>query len=172
MGIGMSTFLGIPFFFILKKFEMEHRVNEIQICYREKLSTLKSHSITNSNEVAQLLFNNWDADTIGLNECFKILLLNRSNKVKGIYPLSIGGITGTLVDMRILFAIVLKTLSVGIILAHNHPSGQLKASYQDKQLTQKIKEAARLFDVKVLDHIILAPDGRYYSFADNGILQK
>ncbi|MFD2101324.1 JAB domain-containing protein [Flagellimonas iocasae] len=149
---------------------MEHSVNEIQISYREKLSTLQSLSITNSNDVARLLFESWDSDTIGLNECFKILLLNQSNKVKGIYPLSHGGITGTLVDMRILFAIVLKTLSVGIILAHNHPSGQLKASQQDRQLTQKIKEAAKLFDVKVLDHIILAPDGRYYSFADNGIL--
>ncbi len=149
---------------------MEDQVNEIQISYREKLSTLKSNSITNSNDVAQLLFKNWDADTIGLNECFKILLLNQSNKVKGIYALSIGGITGTLVDMRILFAIVLKTLSVGIILAHNHPSGQLKASEADKQLTKKIQQAAVLFDVKVLDHIILAPDRNYYSFADHGLL--
>jgi len=149
---------------------MEHIVNEIQISYREKLSTLKSLSITNSKEVGTLLFKNWDPDTIGLHETFKVLLLNRSNKVKGIYPLSQGGITGTLVDLRILFAIVLKTLSVGIILAHNHPSGQLKASEPDKQLTQKIQQAALLFDVKVLDHIILVPDGRYYSFADNGIL--
>ncbi len=149
---------------------MEQLVNEIQISYREKLSTLQSNSITNSNDVAQLLFKTWDADTIGLNECFKILLLNQSNKVKGIYPLSIGGITGTLVDMRILFAIILKTLSVGIILAHNHPSGQLKASEADKQLTKKIQQAALLFDVKVLDHIILTPDGRYYSFADNGLI--
>lgn len=149
---------------------MEQLVNEIQISYREKLSTLQSNSITNSNDVSQLLFKTWDADTIGLNECFKILLLNQSNKVKGIYPLSIGGITGTLVDMRILFAIILKTLSVGIILAHNHPSGQLKASEADKQLTKKIQQAALLFDVKVLDHIILAPDGSYYSFADNGLM--
>ncbi|MCK0159028.1 JAB domain-containing protein [Allomuricauda sp. F6463D] len=149
---------------------MEHKVNEIQISYREKLSTLKSLSITNSKEVGELLFKNWDIDTIGLHETFKIVLLNQSNKVKGIYPLSHGSITGTLVDMRILFAIILKTLSVGVILAHNHPSGQLKASEPDKQLTRKIKEAALLFDVKVLDHIILAPDGRYYSFADNGIL--
>lgn len=149
---------------------MEHKVNEIQISYLEKLSTLKSLSMTNSKEVAELLFKNWDNQTIGLHETFKVLLLNQSNKVKGIYPLSHGGITGTLVDVRILFAIILKTLSVGIILAHNHPSGQLKASGPDKQLTQKIKQAAQLFDVKVLDHIILAPDGRYYSFADNGIL--
>jgi len=149
---------------------MEHKVNEIQISYREKLRTLKSPSITNSKEVAQLLFNNWDADTIGLHETFMIVLLNRSNKVKGIYPLSHGGITGTLVDMRILFAIVLETLSVGIVLAHNHPSGQLLASEMDKQLTQKIQRAAQLFDVKVLDHIILAPEGTYYSFADNGLM--
>lgn len=160
-----------PFLFQhLKTKDMEQLVNEIQISYREKLSTLQSNSITNSNDVSQLLFKTWDADTIGLNECFKILLLNQSNKVKGIYPLSIGGITGTLVDMRILFAIILKTLSVGIILAHNHPSGQLKASEADKQLTKKIQQAALLFDVKVLDHIILAPDGSYYSFADNGLM--
>lgn len=160
-----------PFLFQhLKTKDMEQLVNEIQISYREKLSTLQSNSITNSNDVAQLLFKTWDTDTIGLNECFKILLLNQSNKVKGIYPLSSGGITGTMVDMRILFAIILKTLSVGIILAHNHPSGQLKASEADKQLTKKIQQASLLFDVKVLDHIILAPDGRYYSFADNGLM--
>lgn len=149
---------------------MEHKVNEIQISYREKLSTLRSLSLCNSSEVAQLLFKNWDTGTIGLHETFKVLLLNQSNKVKGIYPLSTGGISGTLVDVRILFAIVLKTLSVGIILTHNHPSGQLRASEADKQLTKKIQQGARLFDVRVLDHIILAPDGRYYSFADNGLL--
>lgn len=149
---------------------MEYQVNEIQIGYREKLSTLQSNSITILNDVAQLLFKNWDADTIGLNECFKILLPNQSNKVKEIYPLSIGGITGTLVDMRILFAIVLKTLSVGIILVHDYPSGQLKASEADKQLTKKIQQAAVLFDIKVQDHIILTTDGSYYSFADHGLM--
>ncbi|NAY93085.1 DNA repair protein [Muricauda sp. JGD-17] len=145
---------------------MEHKVNEILISYREKLSTLKSLSLQNSNEVAQLLFKNWDTDTIGLHETFKVLLLNQSNKVKGIYPLSTGGISGTLVDVRILFAIVLKTLSTGIILTHNHPSGQLRASGPDRLITEKIQEGAKVFDVQVLDHIILAPDGRYYSFAD------
>ncbi|AWX43646.1 UPF0758 protein [Flagellimonas maritima] len=149
---------------------MEHTVNEIQISYREKLGTLQSPSLSNSNEVAQLLFKNWDSNTIGVHETFKILLLNQSNKVKGIYPLSIGGISATLVDMRILFAIVLKTLSVGIILGHNHPSGEMKASEADRQLTRRIQQGAQLFDVKILDHIILAPDGQYYSFADNGIL--
>lgn len=149
---------------------MKSKVNEIQISYREKIGTLKSNPIKSSEEAAKLLYENWDKNTIGLNETFKILLLNNSNKVKGVYPLSTGGITGTLVDVRILFAIVLKTLSVGILLAHCHPSGQLRPSEADKRLTEKIKQAAKLFDVSVLDHIILAPDGSYYSFADNGEL--
>ena len=100
----------------------------------------------------------------------KNLLLNNSNKVKGVYPLSTGGITGTLVDVRILFAIVLKTLSVGILLAHNHPSYKTEPSEADKRLTDKIKQAAQLFDVRVLDHVIITPNGEYYSFADNGLL--
>lgn len=149
---------------------MEHKVNEIQISYRERPGILQSLSITNSKAVAQLLFEDWDKGTIGLQETFKVVLLNRSNKIKGIHVLSQGGIAGTLVDLRILFAIVLKSLSVSIILVHNHPSGQRKASEADQQLTQKIQQAARLFDVKVLDHIILTPDGLYYSFADNGAL--
>ncbi len=155
---------------IQNRITMKDKVNEIQISYREKLSTLQSMAINSSKDVAKLLFKNWDKDTIGLNETFKILLLNNSNKVKGIYPLSTGGITGTMVDLRILFAIVLKTLSVSIILTHNHPSGKLLPSEADKQLTKKIEKAAQLFDIRILDHVIIAPDGEYYSFADNGLL--
>lgn len=146
------------------------KVNEIQISYREKIGTLNSMAMNNSEDVAKLLYKNWDENTIGLHETFKILLLNNSNKVKGMFPLSIGGITGTMVDLRILFAIVLKTLSVGIILTHNHPSGKLLPSEADKRLTNKIIKAGELFDIKVLDHLIIIPDGGYYSFADNHLL--
>lgn len=149
---------------------MKSKVNEIQIRYREKISVSKSPQMNSSENVAKLLYENWDKDTIGLHETFKVLLLNNSNKVKGIYPLSTGGITGTIVDLRLLFAIALKTLSVGIILTHNHPSGQLKASHADIDLTKKIKKAAQLFDIRVLDHLIITPNGDYYSFADNGDL--
>lgn len=96
--------------------------------------------------------------------------MNNNNKVKGIYQLSQGGITSTLVDLRILFAVTLKSLSVAMILAHNHPSGVLKASGADRELTTKIGRAADLFDIKVLDHLILAPNGDYYSFSDDGLL--
>ena len=97
---------------------MRSKVNEISISYKERKTIEGSPSIKNSSDAAELLFENWDEKTIALNESFKVLLLNNSNKVKGIYELSKGGITGTLVDMRILFATVLKSLSVGIILAH------------------------------------------------------
>lgn len=149
---------------------MNHKVNEIQISYREKIGTLKSSSIKSSSQAAELIYKNWDKNTIGLHETFKILLLNNSNKVKGIYTLSTGSITGTLVDIRILFAIVLKTLSVGVLLTHNHPSYKLEPSEADKRLTDKIKQAAQLLDIAVLDHIIITPNGKYYSFADNGNL--
>ena len=149
---------------------MKDKVNEIRISYKEKRNTMNSKAIKSSDEARKLLFDNWDKNTIALHETFKVLLMNNSNKVKGVYELSNGGITGTLVDIRILFAIVLKSLSVAIILAHNHPSGNLKPSEMDKQLTQKIKKAAHLFDVKVLDHLIITPDGQFYSFSDNGIL--
>lgn len=145
-------------------------INEIKISYKEKRKVFKSNAIKNSASAAQILFKYWNSDTIGLYESFKVLLLNNSNKVKGVYQLSTGGITGTLVDIRILFAVIVKTLSVGIILAHNHPSGKLIPSEADKRLTEKIKKAAAFFDVKVLDHLIIAPDGSYYSFADSGIL--
>lgn len=149
---------------------MKSKVNEIKISYKEKIALSKSQAIKSSADAGKLLFDHWDKNTIGLQETFKVLLLNNSNKVKGVYQLSTGGLTGTLVDIRILFAVILKSVSVGIILAHNHPSGKLKASNADIQLTNKIKKAAFYFDVKVLDHLILIPNGEFYSFADNGQL--
>lgn len=149
---------------------MGTQVNEISIRYKERIPAPFWKQIKSSKDAAELMFQTWNKDTIAVHESFKIVLLNNSNKVKGVYQISQGGITGTLVDLRILFAVVLKTLSVGILLAHNHPSGKLEASQQDKDITKKIKLAAQLFDVKVLDHIIMAPNGEYFSFADQGLL--
>lgn len=149
---------------------MKDKVNEITISYRNDENPKRWHKITDSKDAAKLLFENWNKDTIALKECFKIMLLNNDNKVKGIYEISQGSISSTLVDLRILFAVILKSLTVAIILAHNHPSGKLKASESDKEVTKKIKQAAALFDVKVLDHIIVTPQLEYYSFADNGLL--
>lgn len=149
---------------------MKDKVNEIKISYKEKKTISIADSVTNSNDVAKFIFKNWNKNTIGLQESFKVILLNNSNKVKGIYQLSNGGLTATIVDLRILFAVILKSLSVGIILVHNHPSGKLIPSEMDKRLTNKIINAADFLDIKVLDHLILAPNGTYFSFSDNGLL--
>ncbi len=145
-------------------------VSEIKISYKNSVTSSKLNKINASSDAAKILFDTWDNDTIELHESFKIMLLNNSNIVKGIYEISSGGITGTLVDIRILFAVVLKSLSTAIILAHNHPSGNLKPSESDKSLTFKIKQACDLLDIKLLDHLIITPSHSYFSFADDGII--
>ncbi len=103
------------------------------------------------------------------HEEFWVLYLNNSNKVLHKSQLSKGGITGTLVDVRILMKQSLELGAVGLILAHNHPSGTLKPSAADKQITQKIKQASQSLDIKVLDHLIITQKA-YFSFADNNVL--
>lgn len=103
------------------------------------------------------------------HEEFHIIYLNNSNKVIDRYPLSKGGITGTLVDIRLAFKQALQLGATATILVHNHPSGNLNPSAADKQLTQKFKTAGESLDIKVLDHIIIT-EKSYYSFADEGLL--
>jgi DNA repair protein RadC len=103
------------------------------------------------------------------HEVFAVLFLNRANKINHFEIVSEGGITGTVADPRIILRKALEQDAVNIILCHNHPSGSLKPSRADEQLTAKIKEAARFIDITVLDHIIVSEDG-YYSFADEGVL--
>ena len=102
-------------------------------------------------------------------EVFGVLFLNRANKINHFEVISEGGITGTVADPRIILKKALEEDAVNIVLCHNHPSGSLKPSRADEELTQKIKEAARYFDIRVLDHIIVSDQG-YYSFADEGLL--
>ena len=103
------------------------------------------------------------------HEVFAVVFLNRANKIKHYEIISEGGITGTVADPRIILKKALENDAVSIILCHNHPSGSIKPSRADEDLTQKIKEAASYFDIKVLDHIIVSDEG-YYSFADEGLL--
>jgi len=102
-------------------------------------------------------------------EIFAVLFLNRSNRINHFEVISQGGITGTVADPRIILKKALEEEAVSIILCHNHPSGSLRPSRADEELTQKIKEAARFLDIKVLDHIIVSELG-YFSFADEGMI--
>jgi DNA repair protein RadC len=144
-------------------------VSEIEVIYRPAISdhpVIKS-SLDSYNVLKEFIPEN----TIALKEHFVVLYLNRANKVIGGYKLSEGDITGTVVDLRLLFSIALKSVACNIIIGHNHPSGNLTPSKQDIALTQKIKDAGFMLDISLVDHIILTPDvGRFYSFSDEGIL--
>ena len=102
-------------------------------------------------------------------EVFAVVFLNRANKVKHFEIISRGGITGTVADPRLILKKALEEGATSIVLTHNHPSGNLKPSKADEEITEKIKQAAGYFDIKVLDHIIVSDEG-YYSFADEGII--
>ncbi len=150
---------------------MRTKVNEISISYHQKVKNDIRVNIKSSQDAADYLRNIWNPNTLNIHETFMVIMLNNANYVNGYYTLSTGGINSTCVDIRILFAIVLKSLSTSIILAHNHPSGNLKPSESDKTLTQKVVKAGKLFDIQTLDHIILSPENKYFSFADESLLQ-
>lgn len=103
------------------------------------------------------------------HEVFAVMFLNKANRINHLEFISEGGITSTVVDPRIILKKALENDAVNMVLCHNHPSGNLKPSRADEELTKKIKEAARLFDIRILDHVIVSEDG-YCSFADMGLL--
>jgi DNA repair protein RadC len=145
------------------------RVAEVELIYKTTVKASERPKISSVKDCYQLLKKLWNENTIEMQEQFKVLLLNRSNKVIGVYEASSGGLTGTVADPRLILAAAIKSLAVSIILSHNHPSGNLKPSKADEELTQKIKVAASYHDIRVIDHIIITSEG-YYSFADEGLL--
>lgn len=145
------------------------RVAEVELVYKTKVKASERPKINSVKDCYQLLKELWNENTIEMQEEFKVMLLNRGNKVIGVYEASSGGLTGTVADPRLILAVAIKSLAVSIILSHNHPSGNLKPSRADEEMTQKIKVAASYHDIRVIDHIIITSEG-YYSFADEGLL--
>jgi len=133
---------------------------------RQAASSLEKASIASSSDMAGFLRS---ALKDFRHEVFAVVFLNRANKVNHFEIISEGGITGTVADPRIILKRALEEDAVSIILSHNHPSGSLKPSRADEELTMKIREAAKYFDIRVIDHIIVSEDG-YYSFSDEGLL--
>ena len=142
-------------------------VAEIKVSYSTTITP--KIKITTVNKAFEVLLSLWDLDTIELQEEFKILLLNRANEVLGIYPLSKGGITGTVVDSRLIFAVVLKCNATAIIIAHNHPSGNLKPSNNDITITNSIKKCADFLEITLIDHLIITKNG-FFSFSNEKLL--
>jgi DNA repair protein RadC len=145
------------------------KVSEVELIYRSKVKASQRPRIMDSKGAYDLLIRYWDMDKIELQEEFKILLLNQANRVLGIFSLSIGGITGTVADPRLIFGAAIKACSTSIILSHSHPSGNLRPSRADEELTNKIKQAGSFLDIRVADHIIISKES-YFSFADEGLL--
>jgi DNA repair protein RadC len=145
-------------------------IAEVKLSYQKTKTNIVLPKVTSSSDVANLLFKNWDPETIEYFETFKILLLDRNNRVLGLYKISEGGTSGCVVDVKKIFQAALVTSSSSIILAHNHPSGNPNPSEADKRITQKIKQVGLEMDLPVLDHLIILPQGNYTSFSDEGIL--
>jgi DNA repair protein RadC len=144
-------------------------VAEVELVYRSKVKPSERPQITSSLDAYNIIKILWEEDKIDLVEQFKVLFLNRANKVLCLYNLSSGGITGTVADPRLIYSAALKVNAVSLILCHNHPSGSLKPSNADRDLTGKIKNAGSYFDMNVFDHLIITSE-TYFSFNDEGLL--
>jgi DNA repair protein RadC len=145
-----------------------YKTNSKIYSIKSEETDFKRVKISGSESAAEYA-RNFYFDDIEIYESFFLTLLNNHNNTIGFAKISQGGITGTVVDVRILAKYALDTLATAVILVHNHPSGTLRPSQNDKKITNRIKQALELIDVKVLDHIILTKEN-YFSFADDSLL--
>lgn len=122
--------------------------------------------ISNSTDAYNILSKLFSEDTVAWTEEVILLAVNKANEVYGWYRLSQGGTTGTVLDPKVVFSILLNAGASGFMVAHNHPSGNLKASKEDIQITKKLFNAGEFLDITLLDHIIITPNGSYLSMAD------
>lgn len=146
-------------------------VSEVELTYKSKVKAADRPFVKCSSDIEKVLRNFYDENTIELQEQFYVMYLNRAFRVLGIYKVSTGGITGVIADPKLIMAMALKLASCYLILSHCHPSGNLQPSRADVDLTQKIKQAAAFFDMKVLDHVILTSN-EYLSFTDEEAVSK
>lgn len=144
-------------------------VAEIMVSYKPTIS--KMPLVMSSQDAYNELRDFFPEELIELREQLVVMYLNRANRIIGIYRHSIGGITGTVVDPRLILGTALKVAATAIILAHNHPSGNLRPSRADELITTKMKEACKCMDINLSDHLIISANiGEYLSFADEGFI--
>lgn len=140
----------------------------VKLSYVREKTGIKPEKITCSRQAYEYLHSLYDPGQIEHIELFYMLLLNRNNNILGAHLVSMGGVAGTVVDPKIIFQTALLGNASAIVLCHNHPSGNLMPSQQDVDITLKIKAGAKFLDITVADHIIISPEGEYFSFADHG----
>lgn len=151
---------------------MDSTINaaEVQLTYKSHVKPSTRYKISSSQDTCQLMLKHFPADTIEYRESFKVVLLNQACRVLGIASISEGGISSTCVDVRLILQAALLANASLIILVHNHPSGNTSPSPQDDLLTERIRKAAKLMEIQIMDHVIITPEERYYSYYDEGKL--
>lgn len=145
----------------------DYGIPEVKLTYANDCR--KNPQIKSSYDIEKYLRESYDKGEIGFREIFKVAYLNSQNKILGIQTVGVGGLAMCPADVRVIFTGALLAHATGIVVCHNHPSGNLKTSAQDDNLTKRIKEAGKLLEIPLLDHIVLAPEG-FFSYHDNGRL--
>ncbi|VYS97625.1 Uncharacterised protein [Bacteroides ovatus] len=143
---------------------------EVQLTYKSSVKASTRYKISSSQDTCQLMLKHFPADTIEYRESFKVVLLNQACRVLGIASISEGGISSTCVDVRLILQAALLANATQIILVHNHPSGNIKPSSLDDILTERVRKAAELMEIHVIDHVIITPEEGHYSYYDEGKL--
>jgi len=152
--------------------EKTKRIKEVDIVKvgSVKLVEGSDKQITSSRDAYLIFKDFWQENQLNIAEHFNVLLLNKANKPIGLYQHSKGGIDGTIADIEMISALAVKSLAKGVIVAHNHPSDNLKPSEADVKLTKELKQALALFKISLLDSLIITPSNSYTSFADEGLI--
>ena len=145
-----------------------YNVSEVKLSYETNKTKNRKLKVNSSAKIYDLMIRNWEQ--IEYRESFKILFLDINKNALGINTVSLGGLTDTSVDVRMIMQGALLANSCGIVCCHNHPSGNARPSFADDVVTLKIKQAAKIMDIELIDHLIITKYG-YYSYADNGRLQ-
>lgn len=134
---------------------------QVKLSYVNETEISDRSIIRNADDAAKLLFESWDKSTIEHIETVKVILLNNGQQLLGIADISQGGLTGSVIDVRLIAQYAITANASAVLLAHNHPSGNLKPSHSDIEITKKVKDAMKLLDITLLDHLIINKDGQY-----------
>lgn len=145
------------------------KIAEVELVYKTKVKAADRPQIFSAADAYNIFYSFWNKNKLELQEQFVIMLLNKNHRVLGMCEVSSGTTSQIVVDAKLIFSTALKAHASAIILAHNHPSGELLPSKDDIALTEKIKQAGNFLDITVMDHLIITIDG-YYSFADYQLL--
>jgi len=145
-------------------------IGEVKVSYVFHGSVKDRPIITSSNDVFKIAMMVLNQETVGMQEQFLAIYMNRAHRVIGAKVHFIGGISSVIVDVKVIAATAVSLMASSVIVCHNHPSGNLEPSVQDQRITVKLKESLKLLDIELLDHMIVTPEGDWLSFLERGLI--